>query len=337
MLSIALPVADAWNVWWSQYGNPVDGFVELKASLDAAKRFGRAPERERRRDRLRVRATPVGSGRVMASSRARHRAGHPNAGRRRRPPRARREQGRTQKRVDIRHVEVYRIDLVNRFVPICRPSLGSVTWPAANVSSTTASLVLNGKDDAISPETRERVRRAAEELGYRPNAVAKSLRRRVTHTIAFVSDEIVTTPYAGAMIQGAQDVAHEHGYMLLLANTNNDAELEEQLIGALLDRQVDAAVYATMYHRIVDVPASLRSTPLVLLDARPPSGDAMSWVVPDEVARGPRRRRTPRLAAVTAASATSTRPASASPRSSDATPTAPHSPNTVSQSRPSSR
>jgi LacI family transcriptional regulator len=153
---------------------------------------------------------------------------------------------------------------------------------AAQVSPTTASLVLNGKTEAISPETQARVRRAAQELGYRPNAVAKSLRRRVTHTIAFVSDEIVTTPYAGAMIQGAQDVAHEHGYMLLLANTNNDPELEEQLIDALLDRQVDAAVYATMFHRIVDVPSSLQATPLVLLDARTTSGDSMSWIVPDE-------------------------------------------------------
>ena len=155
------------------------------------------------------------------------------------------------------------------------------------MSPTTASLVLNGKTDAISPETQARVRRAAQELGYRPNAVAKSLRRRVTHTIAFVSDEIVTTPYAGAMIQGAQDVAHEHGYMLLLANTNNDPELEEQLIDALLDRQVDAAVYATMFHRIVDVPSSLKATPLVLLDARTTSGDSISWIVPDET-RGAR-------------------------------------------------
>ena len=158
---------------------------------------------------------------------------------------------------------------------------------AANVSRTTASLVLNGKAESISPETRQRVLRAADELRYRPNALAKSLRRRVTHTIAFIGDEIVTTPYAGAMIQGAQDVAHEFGYMLLLANTGNDAELEEQLILALLDRQVDGAVYATMYHRYVDVPSSLRSTTVVLLDAR--SDDpAYAWVVPDEEAgRGP--------------------------------------------------
>ena len=182
-------------------------------------------------------------------------------------------------------MKVYKIDLVNRFghdLP-SPPRLRDVA-EAAQVSPTTASFVLNGKTAAISPETQERVRRAAEELGYRPNAVAKSLRRRETHTIAFVSDVIVTTPHAGALIQGAQDVAHEHGYMLLLANTNNDPELEAQLIEALLDRQVDAAVYATMFHRIVEVPPSLKSTPLVLLDARPTSGGATSWVVPDEAA-----------------------------------------------------
>ncbi len=152
----------------------------------------------------------------------------------------------------------------------------------AGVSVTTVSLVLNGKDDAISAETRDRVRRAARTLRYRPNALAKSLRRQVTHTIAFISDEIVTTPYAGAMIQAAQDVAAESGYVLLLANTSYRADLEQQAIEALLDRQIDGAVYATMFHRVIEIPQALRAVPHVLLDAR--SDDlSVSSIVPDEV------------------------------------------------------
>ena len=150
------------------------------------------------------------------------------------------------------------------------------------MSVTTVSLVLNEKGDAISAETRDRVHLAARTLRYRPNALAKSLRRQVTHTIAFISDEIVTTPYAGAMIQAAQDVAAESGYVLLLANTSYRTDLEQQVIEAMLDRQIDGAVYATMFHRVIKIPDALRAVPHVLLDAR--SDDfSVSSIVPDEV------------------------------------------------------
>lgn len=152
----------------------------------------------------------------------------------------------------------------------------------AGVSKATASLVLNGKAQAIGSATILRVETAAEELGYRPNVVAQNLREQRSRTIAILSDQVVTTPYAGAMIEGAQQVADDHGYSLLLSNIVSSTPTVERAINTMLDRQVDAVIYATMYHRTVEFPAALRNVPTVMLNARPDDPNRCSWVVPDE-------------------------------------------------------
>jgi LacI family transcriptional regulator len=156
----------------------------------------------------------------------------------------------------------------------------------AGVSVTTVSHVLNdvpGK--RISPETRDRVRRAAEELGYAPNGVARSLRLQRSQMIGLVSDEIATTPHAGQIILGAQDAASKHGWLLMLVNTGVDVEFEAAEIQALRQRQVDGFLYARMYHQVVALPPSLAGVPTVLLDART-TDPSIPSVVPDEEAGG---------------------------------------------------
>ncbi len=153
----------------------------------------------------------------------------------------------------------------------------------SEVSITTVSHVLNevaGK--RVSDATRERVFRAAEELGYRPNRMAQGLRTQRTGMIGFLSDEILTTPYAGRMIMGAQDAAQAADALLLVLNSNDDPVLAARQLDALLERDVDGLVYATYYHRVIDPPAQLRLLPSVLLDARTENG-GLSSVVPDEI------------------------------------------------------
>jgi LacI family transcriptional regulator len=163
-----------------------------------------------------------------------------------------------------------------------RPRIKDVA-ERAGVSTATVSLVLNDVTGIrVSLPTRERVRSAATELGYRPNELARSLRTHRTHMIGFVSDEIATTPYAGKMIQGAQDAAWREGYVLMLVNTGGTEELQRRGLQALLERQVDGVVFATMWHRIVDLPDAIASTPVVALDARP-RANGVPYVVPDEV------------------------------------------------------
>ncbi len=166
-----------------------------------------------------------------------------------------------------------------------RPSIRDVAT-LAGVSPSTVSVVLNAVEGArVREDTRQRVVEAAGRLGYAPDPLARGLRTRRSQTLGFVSDVIATTPYAGRLIQGAQDAAWRAGLLLILVNTGANAELEQHAIRTLLQRRVDGIVYATMYHRVVEVPQLRRPLPLVLLDARPARG-SVPYVVPDEVGGG---------------------------------------------------
>ncbi|GAB2628326.1 alanine racemase [Paractinoplanes abujensis] len=159
----------------------------------------------------------------------------------------------------------------------------------AGVSRSTASFVLAGRhlDMRISEDARQRVLRAAQELDYRPNLMARSLRTKVTRTIALVSDTLASDPYAGRAINGSLAAAVAHGHLLFIGETEGDPVVEARLIDDFLDRQVDAFVYASMFTRHVRLPKQLKGRPVVLLNCftggtRP----AQHQIVPDELAAG---------------------------------------------------
>ena len=166
-----------------------------------------------------------------------------------------------------------------------RPSMKDVA-KLAGVSQTTVSFVINDiPDKGIPDETKNRVWVAIKELGYRPNLLAQSLRMQRSGIIGFITDEIAITPHAGRIFEGAQDVAWEHGKILLLVNTKNNPELKEAGIDMLLARQVEGIIYGTMFHRPVNPPDSLREVPTVLLDCYTEDRSYPS-VVPDEKSGG---------------------------------------------------
>jgi len=153
---------------------------------------------------------------------------------------------------------------------------------AAGVSVATVSHVVNDKKDArIGPDARRRVGEAIRELGYRPNALAKTLSSGSSMFIGLVADAIATTPFAGQIIHGAQDEAWKHGYVLLVANTEGDPRAEEGAITMMLEHQVRGILYSTWYHRAVDVPTALQETDYVLVNCFQRDTPA-SAVVPDE-------------------------------------------------------
>jgi LacI family transcriptional regulator len=112
--------------------------------------------------------------------------------------------------------------------------------------------------------------------------MASGLRNQRSQILGLVSDEITTTPFAGAMIRGAQDAAYERGYVVMVVNSGLDNELERREISMLQQHQVDGVVYARMYHQRVTVPAELDGLATVLLDAVT-DDPSVSSVVPDEV------------------------------------------------------
>lgn len=155
---------------------------------------------------------------------------------------------------------------------------------AAGVSATTVSHVLNDVSYArVSPETRDKVKAAAAELGYGPNRLAQALRSRRSGVLGLVSEDVATTPHAGRMILGADQAARARGYTLMLINTSGsaDPDLRESDVESLLERQVDGILYATMYHRRLQPPANLGKVPAVLVDAATADGGYPA-VVPDE-------------------------------------------------------
>ncbi len=157
---------------------------------------------------------------------------------------------------------------------------------AAGVSVTTVSHVLNGVDGArVAEKTRARVQEAAEALSYSPSPLAKGLRTRRTKTIGLLSDHIATTPHAGKIILGAQEAGLRRGWVLLMFNTGGDPGVELREVRAMLQYEVEGVLYAAMYHRVVELPATLAGVPTVLLDARS-EDPAVPAVVPDEVAGG---------------------------------------------------
>ncbi len=152
---------------------------------------------------------------------------------------------------------------------------------AAGVSVATVSHVVNDKPGArIGDDARRRVQDAVLELGYRPNALAKTLSQGGSRFIGLVADAIATTPFAGQIIHGAQDEAWKHGYVLLVANTEGDPVVEKDVIAMMLEHQVHGILYSTWYHREIVVPrSSSRPTPswsMLLADG------ALPAVVPDE-------------------------------------------------------
>lgn len=152
----------------------------------------------------------------------------------------------------------------------------------AGVSQTTVSLVVNDAPHANIPEaTRDRIWAAVQELGWRPNALARGLSQRRSQTIGLISDEIATSPHGGKMIQGMQDAAWAKSKMLLLTNTSNDPELERAALALMLERQVDGVIYAAMFHRPVSPPPELGTVPAALVDCFA-SDERLPSVVPDE-------------------------------------------------------
>lgn len=156
---------------------------------------------------------------------------------------------------------------------------------AAGVSATTVSHVLNDVASArISPETRERVRSAAGQLGYGPDSVARALRTNRTALLGLVVEDVGTSPHAGQIILGADDAARARGYNLLILNTSGAAgpESRESDVGSLLARRVDGILYAPGRHRQLQPPANLTSVPAVLLGSARSGGSIASITANDD-------------------------------------------------------
>lgn len=158
----------------------------------------------------------------------------------------------------------------------------------AGVSRSAVSLVLNGRGDGnVAKESQDRIRQAAAELNYSPNAIALSLRNQRTRVIGIVCDDVVVSPFDGNIIGGADDVARSRGFVTVVMDTAFDAGRDADAVKTLLDRQVDGLIHVTVGLRPFDVPPGMLKVPAVLAncyDSAP--APALPHVIPDEVSGG---------------------------------------------------
>ena len=120
----------------------------------------------------------------------------------------------------------------------------------ANVSRTTVSYVLNGRQDLPIPqETRDRVLRAAADLGYRQNHLARSLRSGKTQTLGVVLPGL-DEPYLAEIVHGIETESARQGFRVLLANSQRDPATEARQVRLLLEHRVDGLICLPSEHTL---------------------------------------------------------------------------------------
>lgn len=111
----------------------------------------------------------------------------------------------------------------------------------ANVSVATVSRVVNNIP-LVNEETRERVLEAIKKTGYKPNAIARSLKIQKTNTLGIMIPDI-TNPFYTEMVRGAEDVCGIYKYNIILSNTDFDPEKERKSLDVLVEKQCDGIIY----------------------------------------------------------------------------------------------
>lgn len=113
----------------------------------------------------------------------------------------------------------------------------------AQVSFQTAGKVLNGSDVRVAPETALRILAAADELEYRPNALARSLLQQSTATIGLVIANVTDAALARVAV-GVQEEARLQGYAILLASLPTTETHGAEVVRMLFERRVDGIIVA---------------------------------------------------------------------------------------------
>lgn len=117
----------------------------------------------------------------------------------------------------------------------------------ASVSVATVSYVVN-KSKWVSPELTERVLKAIEQLGYSPNAVARSLRQKHTRMIGLIVPDS-SNPFFAEIAKGVEDAGFEAGYSVILCNSNASLDRELVYLNLLQSKRVEGIIFiATSTH-----------------------------------------------------------------------------------------
>jgi LacI family transcriptional regulator len=154
---------------------------------------------------------------------------------------------------------------------------------AAGVSTKTVSRVTNG-DDYVAADTAQRVHRAIEQLGYRANPLARSLRKGRDEAVAIVVESIGDV-FFSFMVDAVEKVARDAGLFLIVASAGRTADEERAVVNGLLNRSVRGLMIVPSHLEYGDehFPIGVGGVPVVFVD-RPPHGLAADSVTIDNEA-----------------------------------------------------
>jgi LacI family transcriptional regulator len=166
------------------------------------------------------------------------------------------------------------------------PRVGGIKAVAirAGVGVGSVSRVMSGQS-GVSSEMRDRVHKAAKSLGYAPNMLAQSLRRKTTHSTGFVVSDIAN-PLIASIVHGAEAVLSKAGYSILLTNSGGQAAIDAAQIQLLYQRRVDGLIILPAEENDPEMLAALQrlTIPLVVIDRDLPSDISSSHVLSDHYA-----------------------------------------------------
>ena len=149
----------------------------------------------------------------------------------------------------------------------------------AGVSTTTVSHIINGTR-YVSDELKERVEKAIEELGYRPNSMARGLRRGESKTIGLIVPDN-SNPFFAEILRQIENIGYATGYSVILCNSDSDIKKEVAYIELLNAKQVDGIIFITTNNSVehlqeitnngipllvIDRDVPLKATDILLVD-----------------------------------------------------------------------
>src|SRR5580704_6171421 len=139
----------------------------------------------------------------------------------------------------------------------------------ARVSHPTVSRALQNSP-LVNPQTAAKIRKIADEAGYRASAVARGLVTRRTRTIGLVVTTIAD-PFASEVVCGIEQTANDHGYSVFLADSNADPERERKVVQAFAERRVDGILVTSSRVGALYLPLlSEMRVPIVLVNNQHP-------------------------------------------------------------------
>lgn len=165
------------------------------------------------------------------------------------------------------------------------PTISEVA-AAAGVGRSTAARTLGGYG-YVSPELRERVLAAAERLGYRANALARSMSTGVSQTLGVIVADIAN-PFFGGVVRGISDASRARGFDTLVLSTHEDLDEEIAATNVLIDKRVDGIIVASAALDAASAghieQARTHDIPVVLVDRAVPGLDLDAVVIDNRAA-----------------------------------------------------